>query len=129
MRTEKENKESATGLFISGIHSIAKYNPEQLELILTDYNLELAIKDLDNKMAKSYTAYLKNKHRVLLDPKSSGLQKALMQLNGAELLMNYILYQVYDSIAKNRNLTIETKSNIMDIDRIYKSDGPKLIKK
>ena len=104
MRTEKENKESATGLFISGIHSMAKYNPEQLELILTDYNLELAIKDLDNKMAKSYTAYLKNKHRVLLDPKSSGLQKALMQLNGAELLMNYILYQVYDSIAKKKNL-------------------------
>ena len=52
-----------------------------------------------------------------------------MQLNGAELLMNYILYQVYDSIAKKRNLTIKTKSNIMDIDRIYKSDGPKLIKK
>ena len=57
MRTEKENKESATGLFISGIHSMAKYNPEQLELILTDYNLELVIKDLDNKMTKSCTAY------------------------------------------------------------------------
>lgn len=127
---EKNEKiELALGLLTSAIHTMAKYNPEHLESILTDYNLQLAMKDVDEKMAKSYTAYINNKNRVLLDPSSSGLEKALMQLNGAELLTNYILYEVYYSIANKRNIAFEMKSNVKDIERIYKSDGPKLIKK
>ena len=50
--------------------------------------------DLDIKLSKNYTLYLSNKNRTLLEPSSSGLQSALMQLYGAELLENYILYQI-----------------------------------
>lgn len=125
----KENKEFAIGLLTSAIHTMARYNPEQLDSVLTDYNLELAMKDIDTKMSKSYTAYINNKNRTLLDPSEKGLAKALMQLNGAELLTHYILYELYNEIAQKRNLTFEMKSNIKDIKIIYNLDGPKLMKK
>jgi hypothetical protein len=40
--------------FISSIHSIAKMKPEYLDLMLTDYNLNIVLEDIDNKMYDSF---------------------------------------------------------------------------
>ena len=117
------------GLLITCLRSIAKENPDMLPMVLTDFNLMLVMSDLDEKLSKNYTFYLNNKNRILLDPSSSGLQNALMQLYGAELLENYILYQIFNNIALERNLDIPMESNIKDIEKIYLLDGVKLKKR
>ena len=119
----------AHGLLITSLRSIAKENPDMLPMVLTDFNLMLVMSDLDEKLSKNYTFYLNNKNRILLDPSSSGLQNALMQLYGAELLENYILYQIFNNIALERHLDIQMNSNLKDIEKIYLSDGAKLLKK
>ena len=119
----------AHGLLITSLRSIAKENPDMLPMVLTDFNLMLVMSDLDEKLSKNYTFYLNNKNRILLDPSSSGLQNALMQLYGAELLENYILYQIFNNIALERNLDIPMESNIKDIEKIYLLDGVKLKKR
>lgn len=119
----------AHGLLITSLRSIARENPDMLPMVLTDFNLMLVMSDLDEKLSKNYTFYLNNKNRILLDPSSSGLQNALMELYGAELLENYILYQIFNNIVLDRNLDIQMQSNIKDIERIYLSDGAKLLKK
>ena len=91
----------AHGLLITSLRSIAKENPDMLPMVLTDFNLMLVMSDLDEKLSKNYTFYLNNKNRILLDPSSSGLQNALMQLYDAELLENYILYQIFNYVNLN----------------------------
>ena len=117
------------GLLITSLRSIAKDNPELLPMVLTDFNLMLVMSDFEDKLSKNYTLYLNNKNRVLLDPNSSGLQSTLMQLYGAELLENYILYQIFNNIALERNLDIHMNLNLKEIERIYLSDEPTLLKR
>ena len=119
----------SNGLLVTSFKAIAKENPSYLPMVLTDFNLLIVLSDLDEKLSKSYSMYLNNKNRVLLDPSSSGLQSALMQLYGAELLENYILYQTFNNIALDRGLEISMKSNIKDIENIYLLDGAKILKK
>ncbi|MBQ7790214.1 MAG: hypothetical protein IJ399_03020 [Bacilli bacterium] len=124
-----KNVQEKHGLLITSLRGIAKENPEILPFVLTDFNIMLVMSDLDIKLSKNYTLYLNNKNRTLLDPSSSGLQSALMQLYGAELLENYILYQTFNNIALDRGLDISMQSNIKDIERIYSLDGAKILKK
>lgn len=109
------------GLYISSIHGIARNNPECLNLILTDFDLELVLKDLDDKMMKSYRFYKNHRKDYLFD--GNGLSKSLMQLNGKELIANYKLYLTYSSIANERCLGIRLDADIDAIDKVYKYDS------
>lgn len=116
-----ENINDDFGLYISSIHGIAKNNPECLNLILTDFDLELVLKDLDEKMMKSYRFYKNHRKDYLFN--GNGTSKALMQLNGKELIANYKLYLIYHSIASERCLGIRLDSDIDAIDIVYRYDS------
>lgn len=124
-----KNVQEKHGLLITSLREIAKENPEILPFVLTDFNIMLVMSDLDIKLSTNYALYLNYKNRTLLDPCSIGVQNALIQLYGAELLENYILYQTFNNIALDRGLDISMQSNIKDIESIYSLDGDKILKK
>ena len=119
--------------FISSIHSIAKMNPEYIDSMLTDFNLKMVLEDIDDKMYEAYNNYSKYKSLFLSTNKNDGgfytLYKSNMERYYLELNTNYNLFLLYFKIMKERNLDFYIKSNIKEIERIYLSNEPTLLKR
>ena len=117
--------------FISSIHSIAKMDPGYLDLILTDYNLNLLLDDIDNKMDECYNNYLENRRLFLsVTPSDCGfyaLYNSMMQKYYLELNTLYNLYSIYYKIMVNRNLNYDFKSDLDNIKLICNSDNYGLV--
>ena len=106
-------------------------DPDYLDLILTDYNLNLVLDDIDNKMDECYNNYLENRRLFLsVTPSDCGfyvLYNSMMQKYYLELNTLYNLYSIYYKIMVNRNLNYDFKSDLDNIKLICNSDNYGLV--
>lgn len=123
---ENSPKSNEIKRLLSAMHQVANNIPEQLDQVITNQVLILAIQDIDKNLKQYFEYYINAKKysKQKFEYESDKLQNDnIMHFSIREVLSYYKIYLAYEKVRESRSIEITLETDIEFVKEVLINNG------